>query len=136
MYISGDTTISQPILATKITTPRLQRGLIGRPSLRERLDAAARFPLALIVAPAGFGKTTLLAAWSAWARHPVCWLALDEHDNDLARFWRYLIATLRRHFPQLGLLDVGPFDANQIQIDVLLAELIDALTASGQDLVL
>jgi LuxR family transcriptional regulator, maltose regulon positive regulatory protein len=136
MHASGDTMSSQPILATKITTPRLQQGLIGRPVLRERLDAAAHSPLTLIVAPAGFGKTTLLSAWSQWQQQPACWLALDEHDNDLARFWRYLIATLRRHYPQVSFPVAGPFDANQIQIDALLAGLIDVVAESARDLVL
>ncbi|HKD77780.1 MAG TPA: LuxR C-terminal-related transcriptional regulator, partial [Ktedonobacterales bacterium] len=72
---------------------------------------------------------------SQWQQQPTCWLALDERDNDLARFWRYLIATLRLHYPQLGFSMTAPFDANQIQIDALLAELIDVLAGSARDLV-
>ncbi|MGD2077239.1 MAG: LuxR C-terminal-related transcriptional regulator [Chloroflexota bacterium] len=70
--------------------------------------------LALISAPAGSGKTTLVAAWlqelvraeRAGSRplpiYPPCWLSLDEGDNDLARFLVYLVAALDRAAPGVG----------------------------------
>ena len=51
--------------------------------------------------PAGYGKTTLLAAWreAEAARKPVAWLTLDEGDNDPVVFWSYVIEALRRACP-------------------------------------
>jgi LuxR family transcriptional regulator, maltose regulon positive regulatory protein len=51
-------------------------------------------PLTLVCAPAGFGKTALLADWARRGRRPVGWLSLDEADNDPARFWRHVVAAL------------------------------------------
>src|SRR5439155_8916001 len=81
-------------------------GLVRRPRLTARLSAGLRGPLTLLVAPAGFGKTTLLADWRAAQQQgawPLAWLALDAGDNDLARFLRYVIAALQTLRADLGL---------------------------------
>jgi LuxR family maltose regulon positive regulatory protein len=57
--------------------------------------------LALISAPAGFGKTTLLGEWVADSERPVARLSLDEGDNDSARFWAYFIAILIKVLPEI-----------------------------------
>lgn len=76
--------------------------LISRPRLTARLAEGPTCPLTLIAAPAGFGKTTLLAEWIAQSRHPVAWLSLEAGDNDPARFWTYVIAALQKLQPTLG----------------------------------
>src|SRR5207253_11236821 len=85
------------LLATKLHMPLPRHDLVERPRLTERLSAGLRGPLTLIVAPAGFGKTTLLSDWYAAhaTRWPTAWLALDAGDNDLARFLRYMVAALQ-----------------------------------------
>jgi LuxR family maltose regulon positive regulatory protein len=85
-----------PLLATKLFVPRLRPNLVVRPRLVARLDAALGSPLALISAPAGFGKTTLVSAWVRGLQQPAAWLALDEADNDPTRFLRYLIAAFQQ----------------------------------------
>ena len=83
------------ILATKLFAPRPRRDLVVRPRLLERLDAglgSARFTL--LAAPAGAGKTTLVAEWLSRLDRPVAWLALDERDQDPHQFVRYLIAAV------------------------------------------
>jgi ATP/maltotriose-dependent transcriptional regulator MalT len=55
--------------------------------------------LVLVTAPAGFGKTTLLADWARHTERQVGWLSIDAHDNDPARFWRYLTAALPAPHP-------------------------------------
>src|SRR5436309_3347740 len=52
----------------------------------------------LVSAPAGFGKTTLLAQWLSTIDRPIVWLSLDEHDNDPRVFVRSLAAALQRAF--------------------------------------
>jgi LuxR family transcriptional regulator, maltose regulon positive regulatory protein len=84
------------LLATKLGIPQLRRDRLGRSRLIERLDQGMAREVLLVCTPAGFGKTTLLAAWAAGARWPVAWLSLDPEDNDPARFWRYVIVALDR----------------------------------------
>ena len=62
----------------------------------------------LVCAPAGYGKTVLLAEWVRRGRHPVAWLSLDAGDNDPVRFWRHTVAALDRVRPGIS-ERVGPF---------------------------
>ena len=87
------------LLATKLHVPRSQSGLIPRPRLAEQLDEGLRRGLILACAPAGYGKTALLADWARRGTLPVAWLSLDTADNDPARFWRYVVAALDRACP-------------------------------------
>ena len=58
--------------------------------------------LVLVCAPAGYGKTVLLADWARRGQQPVAWLSLDAGDNDPARFWRHVVAALERARPAVG----------------------------------
>ena len=90
------------VLATKLYLPHPQPGFVARPRLVDRLEEALPRGLALVCAPAGFGKTVLLADWARVGRRPVAWLSLDETDNDPARFWRHVVAALDRVRPGLA----------------------------------
>jgi LuxR family transcriptional regulator, maltose regulon positive regulatory protein len=90
------------LLATKLHVPRPQPGFVARSRLTERLDEGLAQRLILVCAPAGFGKTALLAAWASGGRRPVAWLSLDEGDNDPARFWRHVGAALERASPGIS----------------------------------
>lgn len=92
----------QNLLATKLYVPRARRRLVARPALLSRLDAGMTGDLTLVSAPAGFGKTTLVAAWAGASQRPVAWLSLDAADNDPSRFLGYLVAALRTVDPRLG----------------------------------
>ncbi len=85
---------AEPLIKTKLFIPPLRVDQVARPRLFDLLDAGAQRPLTLVSAPAGFGKTTLLASWSAHTSLPIAWISLDEGDNDPARFVAYLIAAL------------------------------------------
>jgi ATP/maltotriose-dependent transcriptional regulator MalT len=87
------------LLATKMHVPGLQPGFVPRPRLVHALDMGLVRGLVLVCAPAGFGKTTLLADWVRNSRRPVGWLSLDAGDNDPARFWRHAVAALDRVRP-------------------------------------
>jgi hypothetical protein len=84
------------VLATKLGLPRQRAGTVPRSRLSDRLAEATARELTLVCAPAGFGKTTLIADWARMARRPVAWLSLDEGDNDVVRFWRYVAAALEQ----------------------------------------
>ena len=97
------------LLSTKLSPPHARTALVARPHLLARLDDGfARSVLTLISAPAGFGKTTLLAEWltsikSSWSDAPsVAWFSLDEGDNDPSRFWRYIIAAFQNIQEMIG----------------------------------
>jgi LuxR family transcriptional regulator, maltose regulon positive regulatory protein len=90
------------LLATKLHVPRLQPGFVGRARLVAALEAGLAARLVVICAPAGAGKTALLADWARTGRRPVAWLSLDEADNDPARFWRHTVAALGRVRPPIA----------------------------------
>lgn len=81
---------------------RVREDAIPRPGLMARLDEVSNNALTLISAPAGFGKTTLLAQWLTQRANAACWLSLDAADNDTARFLAYLVAAMQRVVPELG----------------------------------
>ena len=76
----------------KITVPPLSREFVVRPALRADLDAADPADVALVCAPAGYGKTLLLADWARTSTGAdVAWVGLDRDDNDPKRLWASLI---------------------------------------------
>ena len=83
----------------KLRPPRLTRNLLERPRLLSRLDQGLSRPFTFVGAPAGYGKTTLLAQWVGRQDRAVAWLALDEADNDLGLFLEEVVAAVRNVFP-------------------------------------
>ena len=95
------------VLATKLYVPPRQPGFVPRPRLVEQLNEGLERALILVCAPAGFGKTALLADWSQTGQWAPAWISLDAGDNDPARFWRHAIAALDRVQPGVAEL-IGP----------------------------
>lgn len=95
-------TSSFPLLKTKLYLPALPLSRVIRSLLIERLDEAEKRALTIISAPAGFGKTTLLAEWIAQTSLPVAWLSLDGGDNDPYRFLSYLVSALESIHESVG----------------------------------
>ena len=87
--------MSPAILNTKLFIPTLRAGIVSRANLIKKIDAGRLSKLTLISAPAGYGKTTLLAEWIKQQALPACWVSLDPQDNDLKRFFAYLNASLK-----------------------------------------
>jgi ATP/maltotriose-dependent transcriptional regulator MalT len=82
----------------------VREGLIERPDLVERLREGRERSLTLVCAPAGYGKTTLIAQWEAADREhmPFAWISLDERDSDPVRLWAHLIAGLQEVIGGVG----------------------------------
>lgn len=100
------------LLRTKLFIPPIHARAIARSALLHRLDQLENVKLILVTAPAGFGKTTLVAKWladkhSSLDNNRGIWLSLEEADNDLARFWKYLIAAMQTVDPCVGLNLMG-----------------------------
>jgi LuxR family maltose regulon positive regulatory protein len=90
------------LLATKLHVPWLPPGFVPRPRLARALGDGLARGRVLLCAPAGSGKTALLADWARNGGRPVAWLGLDAGDGDPARFWRYVVAALDRAWPGLA----------------------------------
>lgn len=115
-----------PIVATKFYIPPPQPTLIQRPHLIERLNENCHRKLTLIAAPAGFGKSTLVSEWLRQLDARAAWVSLDEGDNDLVQFLRYLVAAMQRVDATVGqdLVQVLE-DAESAAFEPVLAELIN-----------
>jgi LuxR family maltose regulon positive regulatory protein len=137
-----------PLLKTKLYVPLTRPDRVPRPRLIERLEEGLRLgcKLTLLSAPAGFGKTTLLAEWmAALERSPadepssqVCWLALDYDDNDPIRFLTYLIAALSLD-ERIGhdvLSSLQAFQSQSASVQALLAACINRIDAIDRRIVL
>jgi ATP/maltotriose-dependent transcriptional regulator MalT len=103
MYDLASAGLAPAILTTKLRPPRPTRDLVSRRRLAHRLLDGLDRPLTLVVAPAGFGKTTLLAAALADYDGPWGWLTLDADDNDLGAFMEHLVAAIQSAMPNVGL---------------------------------
>jgi LuxR family maltose regulon positive regulatory protein len=87
------------IVESRVQLPQPASGSVSRTALVNRLRAAGAFPLVLVVAPAGYGKTTLLSQWAHRDARPFAWVSVDEHDREPIFFLRHVAAALDRLEP-------------------------------------
>jgi len=128
------------LLETKLFVPRPRRGIVARGRLRERLSRGTESKLTLISAPAGFGKTTLLAEWLASRPGPedaAAWLSLDPADAQSASFWAYVISALQTAAPGVGATPLALLEGPQPPpIETVLAQLLNELGGVPRDTIL
>ena len=135
---AGRASLDVPV-ETKLDPPGLRPGWVERPALvRSLADTTAK--LILVDAPAGFGKTTLVAQWRASPaeRRPFAWISLDRGDNDPARLWWYIAHALHRACPDLGRAaqpGERPVQIREIA-GILLPNLVNELAALAAPVVL
>lgn len=115
------------LLRSKYSLPQLNKRVVVRSQLLERLAHSLDKRLILISAPAGFGKTTLLNQWLHQSSHPVAWLSLDRNDNDIQSFLSYLISAFQQIQPQLGNKLLPALQNPQINTAKLVMQLIHEL---------
>jgi LuxR family transcriptional regulator, maltose regulon positive regulatory protein len=123
---------------TKLAAPAPRAGLLPRAGLQSLLQASLQAKLCLLAAPAGCGKTTLLAHWGqATGGRRMAWVSLDEHDNDPTRFWSYLVAALRTVEPGVGAAALEALRGPSVELErVVVPSLVNDLSAVGAPLVL
>jgi LuxR family maltose regulon positive regulatory protein len=122
------------LLGTKLGVPRLRSGTIERTNLLERL-ASHRGPV-LVVAPPGFGKSTLLGQWRQAAELPLAWVSLDGADNDPMLFWNYVVAALQALEPAVPLTPPAGLLGEQDFVDAIVPRLLNELASLESDVAL
>ncbi len=130
------------LVRAKLQRPTASLHTIPRPHLLQRLHDGIHGKVTLVSAPAGFGKSTIVSAWLDQLENgsPTCkvgWLGLEDADNQLPRFVRYLVAAIEDKYPQscttvLSLL----YDKNDTTLEALTDVLVNDLMQLRGQLVL
>jgi LuxR family transcriptional regulator, maltose regulon positive regulatory protein len=129
--------IAEVVIATKLFRPSLRHRTVERTRLHDLLRNGRTLPLTLVVAPAGWGKSTLVADWLAHDGVTAGWVSLDSGDDDPKRFWRYLLLAADQAGSAAGAAGLRRLDAagSNVPRDVLPA-FVNELTSSEYPLVL
>lgn len=122
--------MTSSILTTKLFIPPLRQDLLPRTHLIQKLEESTGYPLTLISASAGSGKTTALSEWVARNNHLVAWLSLDQDDNDPVQFLTYIIFSLRKIEADFGedlleILDSGQTESEESCLTKIINGLVE-----------
>jgi len=134
--------MADALVQTKLVLPYTRRALVLRPRLTQQVARARDAALVLVSAPAGFGKTTLLAATLRELREPesggqsVAWVSLDPRDGDSARFWAYTLRALDGASPGCAGSALGQLEAGSGPLEDVITSLINELSVRSEDLML
>lgn len=90
------------LLSTKFHLPHPPNQHLIRDRLYNKLNGALQCKLTVVAAPPGYGKSTVVSDWVRDQQINGCWVSLDEGDNDMLRFWSYVIASLDKINPEVG----------------------------------
>ncbi|MGA9398041.1 MAG: tetratricopeptide repeat protein [Anaerolineaceae bacterium] len=112
-------TPSIPVTHTKIIVPRRRTELLSRKRLLDLLNGFMDTKLAIIAAPAGYGKTSLLIDFAQQSRIPTCWYSIDSLDQEIIRFLTHFISAINKRFPVFGKESLSAVvDKNDVDINV------------------
>jgi len=122
------------LITNKLYPPPVRDQAIPRVNLLERLNSGSDFKLTLVACPAGYGKSSLLAAWyaAASARQPVAWVSVHERDDDPSRLWSYAIEALQRVCPTISPLVSAYAASTENLSEVVLPRLVNELRGQGR----
>jgi len=128
---------SMALIRTKLYGPRKRSDLITRHRLLERLNAGLSGHVTLVCAPAGFGKSTLIAQWIQSINRPTAWLSLEENDDEPRVFVRSLAAALQSAFPESFDSIASLFEAPRFpSVDYVVSLFLNDLADLPEDLIL
>lgn len=124
--------------ATKLRPPTLPELLVQRARLDHVLDAgvATQARLVLVSAPAGSGKSTLVASWLAGRSEAAAWLQAEESDDDPGRFWAYLVEAISEAVPSVRSAVKPAVLASAADDGLVVSMLITTLAEQGSPLVI
>jgi LuxR family transcriptional regulator, maltose regulon positive regulatory protein len=133
---TGRRAASFELLQSKLAVPWLRPGLVSRTGLVNRLRGDKRARVVSVTAPAGYGKTTLLAQWADTDPRPFAWVSLEERDNDPASLLTYLAAAADGIRPVDAAVFRGAASGAESMWTIGLPRLGGALAAIGTPMVL
>ncbi len=121
------------LLVTKLRPPAQREQTVPRERLFERLAPRPGVKLTLIAAPAGSGKTTMLALWCAAQApmRPVAWVSLDERDNDPVILWVHILEAIRQACPQVDVSPTPELVGSSAIVGLVLPRLVNELARQG-----
>lgn len=123
------------LFQNKLNMPRVGGNIVRRKKIEEKLRCLSDYKLAFLSAPAGYGKTTAVADYLKRTDIKHAWLSLDEADNDPARFWRYLVASISGCLNDEGIARLS-IDEELVSSNITVDLLIDALESIPESFVL
>ena len=128
------------LIKAKIQHPITQKQIIQRSHLYGQLDEGLQRKITLVSAPAGYGKTTLVADWITTRSLEAAWLTLDTSENILIRFWLYFVKVLQLKYRRIGeLLEnqlTGLKTINQYDIEQTLINLVNEFAEIGSEFII
>ena len=125
------------LIRTKLHRPRVVSDLVERPRLVGVLNKGLERKLTLVSAPAGYGKSTLVAEWLEPCKRANAWISLDENDSDLVIFLNYCIAAVQSIFPDAGRETTALLQAPELPpLPVLTSTIINELDGIEQPFIL
>ena len=121
------------LVETKLLVPHPHRELVPRRRLTGTVQRASTSALTVVSAPAGFGKTTLLAQLAGGldeerGGHAVVWVSLDERDGDPRRFWSYLLHAVERASPGAAASALDLLDSATGSLEGVIVALVNELS--------
>ena len=125
-----------PLMEAKLAVPSARRGTIDRPRIRGLLSRGEDAAMTLVVAPAGYGKTTAVRAWCTARDAALAWVSLDAGDNDPSRLWRYVATAVDRVRPGLGRTSLQRLSFPGASVIDAVDELMNGVASFGRPLVI
>ena len=127
--------MARQLIATKLFVPKVRSSVVTRSRLLDRLRQGAEARLTLVSAPAGFGKTTLLAQWLAREQEGsrVAWVSLDAADSDPSAFWTYVVSALQAA-SGVGSSELELLASPSMPIEGILTSVVNSLASASADI--
>ncbi|MCO5228522.1 MAG: LuxR C-terminal-related transcriptional regulator [Thermomicrobiales bacterium] len=97
------TGFQSPLRQIKFVLPQTSAWFTPRSRVHTLLDRASHFPLTLVAAPAGYGKTSAISNWASSRREPTAWLSIDDTDNSLSQFVSSVVSAIQTVAPEVGI---------------------------------
>jgi LuxR family transcriptional regulator, maltose regulon positive regulatory protein len=126
------------LVRTKLVAPRVRSAMVERSRLTEALDRARDSALVLVSAPAGFGKTTLLAVAlrDRTGAGPLAWVSLDARDGEPSRFWTYVLHALDAAVPGCATAALARLESGQGRLEDVVTTLVNELSVQVDEVTL